>query len=921
MDKLHDYKVNKDSFHVFIRDLSESVNANLKHMVEDYFQPSTTICKNSKVELMKQDWAEKRHKTTVEADYRKIDNLKEYIDDKNPFEHLYKLQTNEGRNYYKYLLLKRYWKSKTNLDMIIGLYYQLVNTKSDKYDSKLIDKIRKQVESPDSEPKLYMLENLGYMLPPLNFWDKPTFVLDDWQKETCDYIQRKESVIIRAPTSSGKSFVGMACGVIHKKVMYVCPSVPVVYQVGSHFVKMGYRVHYIVPGLSDQSVQSGTNIFIGTPSEIEDCLSSLSTTFDYAVYDEIHNVNREKDGHCYENLIKLLPSDFLVLSATIQNGDYLHELFQKIHPTKQIHYIDYSKRFINIQRWNYQENQLNKLHPMACLTLDDMNESLMELNLPMTPNDMASLWSEIEELYEDVDDLSPDVYFETYPKDQLLTLNDCRDYELFLKRKLIELKQEDPDTMKQLLMRYHQKYTPSKNDYVKLCKQLEEKDMFPMIMFNTSEEHCKDIFFQMYRTLVSREEKEFPYYYDIMEKKNELYNEYKTKKYQYVNKISIDKNVTDVQSYKEEKVNQYDRTQKDIYVQTVDDYYNKCIHKITQNSKISDLLKKLQIKNLKREQRRFLRDPDFRPIDIFQKHPKYCFTMKSPMSGDTIRSIRKKVNTSMNANIPYEHPVFQMLKRGIGIYTSSMPEAYNQCIHKLLSEKEISVVISDKTLCEGIDLPIRTTCLCKHAEDDLFTNEDYLQMSGRAGRRGHDNQGNVVFCNIDYKELMRGTLPLFKGTEKPIHTQYSVLNKLNSKVNVDCVFKNFINENKCIVKNHFDDIHSKDIIRLQWLLRDYETGNDYIRKIQTLERILFIEKDKLMQEKECIECLCILIPNDTLFYDYKNNIVNKDMKLIMKLIQHTYNTLNRQKFICVRQVYRRIFDTYTKLSTKQNGFE
>ena len=115
---------------------TENVNANLKHMVEDYFQPVTNVTKDSKIEKMKQDWAMKRHKTTVENDYRKIDNLKEYIDDQNPFERLYKLQTEEGRNYYKYLLLKRYWKNKTNLDMIIGLYYQLVNTTSDKYNSK-----------------------------------------------------------------------------------------------------------------------------------------------------------------------------------------------------------------------------------------------------------------------------------------------------------------------------------------------------------------------------------------------------------------------------------------------------------------------------------------------------------------------------------------------------------------------------------------------------------------------------------------------------------------------------------------------------------------------------------------------------------------------------------------------------------------
>ena len=95
MDKLHEYKVNKDSFMCLYETALENVNANLKHMVEDYFQPVTNVTKDSKIEKMKQDWAMKRHKTTVENDYRKIDNLKEYIDDQNPFERLYKLQTEE----------------------------------------------------------------------------------------------------------------------------------------------------------------------------------------------------------------------------------------------------------------------------------------------------------------------------------------------------------------------------------------------------------------------------------------------------------------------------------------------------------------------------------------------------------------------------------------------------------------------------------------------------------------------------------------------------------------------------------------------------------------------------------------------------------------------------------------------------------
>ena len=42
----------------------------------------------------------------------------------------------------------------------------------------------------------------------------------------------------------------MATGIIHKKILYVCPAKPVAFQVGANFVKMGYRVHYLVDNLS-----------------------------------------------------------------------------------------------------------------------------------------------------------------------------------------------------------------------------------------------------------------------------------------------------------------------------------------------------------------------------------------------------------------------------------------------------------------------------------------------------------------------------------------------------------------------------------------------------------------------------------------------------------------------------------------------
>jgi superfamily II RNA helicase len=117
-----------------------------------------------------------------------------------------------------------------------------------------------------------------------------------------------------------------------------------------------------------------------------------------------------------------------------------------------------------------------------------------------------------------------------------------------------------------------------------------------------------------------------------------------------------------------------------------------------------------------------------------------------PMSGDKIKGIRKEIYKTLGIKIDYEHILFQMLKRGIGIYVDGMPNEYNWIVQKLLASREIGIVVSDRSLCLGIDLPIRTSCIMGY-KDSIFTNDDYLQMSGRAGRRGHDTKGNIIFYN------------------------------------------------------------------------------------------------------------------------------------------------------------------------------
>ena len=148
----------------------------------------------------------------------------------------------------------------------------------------------------DYDYQLYMMKDTGHMLPPLDYWNTKERKFDEWQLKIIRHVHQKRECYLKSTYFISKTFIAMSAGIFHKKVLYVCPAKPVVYQVGAHFVHMGLKVHFLVDNQSNYSYDSKTNIFIGTPQEIENMIPSIGSCFDYAVFDEIHNLNKEDDG-------------------------------------------------------------------------------------------------------------------------------------------------------------------------------------------------------------------------------------------------------------------------------------------------------------------------------------------------------------------------------------------------------------------------------------------------------------------------------------------------------------------------------------------------------------------------------------------------------------------------------------------------
>jgi len=91
----------------------------------------------------------------------------------------------------------------------------------------------------------------------------------------------------------------------------------------------------------------------------------------------------------------------------------------------------------------------------------------------------------------------------------------------------------------------------------------------------------------------------------------------------------------------------------------------------------------------------------------------------------------------------------EALKRGIASHHAGLLPAWKELVEELFQQGLIKVVFATETLAAGINMPARTTVISSLSirTDDghrLLFSSEFLQMSGRAGRRGKDTQGYVV---------------------------------------------------------------------------------------------------------------------------------------------------------------------------------
>merc|ERR1712194_460403 len=154
--------------------------------------------------------------------------------------------------------------------------------------------------------------------------------------------------------------------------------------------------------------------------------------------------------------------------------------------------------------------------------------------------------------------------------------------------------------------------------------------------------------------------------------------------------------------------------------------------------------------------------------DTTKPHEKYVLSSAGKRLNfnevEDIIADMKKAGESVDIN----HALIRGLRRGIAIYTNEVGFAcYRRQVQMLAQKGRLAVVFSDDALAYGVNMPFRSCIFCGDMGDAL-TPLIAQQMQGRAGRRGLDVQGNVIYLGMEWpyiENLMLGQITDVVGKE------------------------------------------------------------------------------------------------------------------------------------------------------------
>jgi len=208
------------------------------------------------------------------------------------------------------------------------------------------------------------------------------------------------------------------------------------------------------------------------------------------------------------------------------------------------------------------------------------------------------------------------------------------------------------------------------------------------------------------------------------------------------------------------------------------------------------LLQKSVVKDVVRN----LHDKDMLPAIYFTFSRKKCdeqmekcadLCLVSPQEQKQI----KEIIDEYIAENPYlyKNKHIEYLLQGVASHHAGLLPSWKVLVEKLFQKGLIKVVFATETLAAGINMPARSTVISsvsKRTDDGhrMLTASEFLQMSGRAGRRGMDEVGYVTIIGSMFQspeEVAELVLSDANPLESRFSPSYSMVANLLQRFTVD----------------------------------------------------------------------------------------------------------------------------------------
>ncbi|KAH3744217.1 ATP-dependent RNA helicase DDX60 [Pelomyxa schiedti] len=616
------------------------------------------------------------------------------------------------------------------------------------------------------------------------------FIPDEWQRQLMDYIVTDTSCLVTTPTSSGKSFVSFFVisrflekwGKGKGLVALVVPTLALANQTRAYAVsRYGGKVSIGEFTSSFRFNENTCDVLICTPAILEILLLSphpnVSSRLTWAVFDEIHTIMSDKRGDvegdqgAYSRLLALCPCPFLALSAAITNPIEVAGWLSKV-TNRPVNTIPNST--MSLHRWapfhyyTFNGSSLEIFHPYSVASEHTTVECLEAVEL--TPRQLFDLYTAMEK-HLDESSLQP-LRPETFFGNNFLTRDLCLAYKKALDREFCALSNEVRPQVATTLGAICRGTTETAStsasakpdrslEVVKLIQCLSERQSTPAILFGGGATKVIDIVTKIVQHL---EQMHSP----------------------MPNKVAAQKSST-TDSY----VSKAPKSER-----------NSLNRESTADTRASRKhlqreINQLRLKQAKDEMRKYAEETvgnnNFQCCRLSPK--KWLLDGEGGALADFYLE-RLVIHKGM---LKASQVFVWGLLWGVAAYGRNIPKPYRDLTECMFRAGVLPVIISTDALAIGINVPCKTVAFLGGSPNAIETS----QMMGRAGRRGYDSFGDIVFYDWSYRNLRHSLLsPLPAITSKPTMDVNTALR---------CLIYYFNHENKAEAKRLLSSLLAEPI--------------------------------------------------------------------------------------------------------------